>query len=350
MFRQRTIWLDFGADADLLSFPGVVLLPATLGSVTYGSFTEMYEVLARVRESGDLPGALAVTEDHLGSFPHSTGLMHLTHAELLAASGRATDALDTLDRALRAGCRYPEKALRANRSLAAAAELPAFAEICARSQRQWEEAVASSSPQRTLLSPTNGAGDRLLVVLHGNNSDAAETIPRWSSAVDDGWSVAVLQSSEPGTTPGSFTWNDRERTGAEVEAHLSAIRSETGVSLSRLVLGGFSMGALQVIALPLTGRLHVSGVISVAPWLPHVREFAALAADGKATFVPTWVIVGRNDPSYDGAKQLVELAAAHGGRALLDERDGLGHEYPDDMTSTLMRALRFVADTEGLNS
>lgn len=164
-----------------------MLLPATLGSVRYGSFTEMYEVLARLRGSGDLLGAIAVTEDHLGSFPHFTGLMHLIHAEVLVGSGRATEALDTLDRALRAGCRYPEKALRANRSLAAATDLPAFAEICARSQRQWEDAVASSSPQRTLLSPPNGTGDQLLVVLHGNNSDAAETLPRWSSAVDNGW-------------------------------------------------------------------------------------------------------------------------------------------------------------------
>lgn len=200
-----------------------------------------------------------------------------------------------------------------------------------------------------MLTAANGAVDQLLVVLHGNNSDAAETLPHWSSAVDDGWAVAVLQSGEPGMTPGSFTWNDRARTGAEVEAHLGAIRTETGGSPSRLVLGGFSMGALQAIALPLTGRLHCLGVIAVAAWLPHVREFAALASEGKATFVPTCVIVGRNDPSFAGAKQLVELAATHGGRAYLDERAALGHQYPADMPSTLTRALRFVGGSDVLS-
>jgi len=59
--------------------------------------------------------------------------------------------------------------------------------------------------------------------------------------------------------------------------------------------------------------------------------------------VPSYVVVGTNDPSYDGTKQLVALVTEHGGRAHLDARDGLGHEYPTDMERTLASGLDFIA-------
>lgn len=52
----------------------------------------------------------------------------------------------------------------------------------------------------------------------------------------------------------------------------------------------------------------------------------------------------QQDPSYEGAKQLVSLVSAHGGKGHLDERQGLDHEYPRDMAPTLARALAFVGE------
>ncbi len=309
--------------------------------MVYRSFTEMYAALATMRTSDDRGRALTVIERYLNAFPRHLALAHLIHAELLADDGRAPEALASLDEALHMGCRYPRVWLETDPHLASASELPAFADVARRSQREWDAAARASTPRRALLRPADGSCRRLLVVLHGNNSDIDETRPFWSSAVDEGWCVALLQSGEAGATPGTFTWNDRERTATEVQGHLDGLRSEVDLDWP-CVVGGFSMGALQAIALAITDRLAVQGVVAVAPWLPQIREFTDLATAGRARLVPSYVVAGTDDPSCAGAQEFVLLMTHHGGRAKLDLRPGLGHEYPRSMRRTLRRALGFV--------
>jgi predicted esterase len=313
----------------------------------YGSFTDLHPAVGVLREQGDGAAALALVTEHLDAFSRHTALMYLIEAELLAESGRPTDALGVLDRALTEGCRYPREWFETNRRLASVVSLAGYAEFAARSQRQWDEAAAESKPELTLLLPGHAeppSGHPLLVVLHGNNSTMTETVPFWSSAVDYGWVTAVPQSGEPGATPGSFTWNDRAGTSREIAMHLEAIQRDVHVNSAAVVLAGFSMGALQAIALVITGRIPAWGVLSIAAWLPHIRDFTALADAGTATIRPTYAIVGSDDASAPGAKQLVALMSRHGGRSHLEVRAGLGHEYPLDMPSTVARALAFLRE------
>jgi pimeloyl-ACP methyl ester carboxylesterase len=315
--------------------------------MTYSSFTDLYAALGVLREHGDTAAALALLTQHSDAFPRHRATIYLTEAELLAESDRPTDALDVLEGALAQGCRYPRAWLEKNQRLGSVVALAGFSAFALRSQARWDAAAAESKPARTLLMPQSVApasGYPILLVLHGNNSSMDETVPIWSSAADHGWITAVLQSSEPGATPGAFTWNDRDKTEGEVRTHLDAIRLEVHVDERALVLAGFSMGALQAIALVITGRIRARGVVPIAAWLPHIREFTTLADTGRASIRPTYVVVGSKDPSDAGAKQLVALMSRHGGRAQLDERSGLGHEYPSDMASTLARALAFVSD------
>jgi predicted esterase len=313
----------------------------------YSSFADLYSALGVLRGPGDAAAALALLSQHTDAFDRHRALMHLTEAELLAESGRPTDALDVLERALVQGCRYQREWLKANPRLASVVALVGFSAFASRSQARWDAAAAESKPELTLLMPhgaPGASGHPLLVVLHGNNSSMAETIPFWSSARDRGWITAVLQSSEPGATPGAFTWNDRDKTDQEVRMHLVAVTRDVHVDERAIVLAGFSMGGLQAVALVITGRIQARGVVSIAAWLPHIREFTALADAGRASIRPTYVVVGSEDPSAAGAKQLVALVSRHGGRAELDERSGVGHEYPNDMAATLARALAFVRE------
>jgi len=182
----------------------------------------------------------------------------------------------------------------------------------------------------------------LLVVLHGNNSNMAEFV-HWWTASKRGWLVAVPQSGEIGVSPRAHTWNDRERTATELETHIAQLRSEHSVRSDRLVLAGFSMGGLQAIALGLTGRIAATGIIAVAPWLPHIKEFTELARDSALRRVPTYLLVGDRDPSYSGAGQLVDLLSAQGIPAHLEPRYGMGHVYPKDIGAWLGPALEFVS-------
>ncbi|MDQ6859222.1 MAG: hypothetical protein M3Z65_09530 [Chloroflexota bacterium] len=313
----------------------------------YASFTDLHSALGVLRARGETAAALALLSQHADAFDRHRALIYLSEAELLAESGRPTDAFEVLDRALAHGCRYRREWLKTNPRLTSVVALAGFSEFASRSQSRWDAAVAESKPGLTLLMPQGAApssGRPILVVLHGNNSSMAETVPFWSSAADHGWITAVLQSSEPGATPGAFTWNDRDKTDQEVRMHLEAISRDVHVDEGAIVLAGFSMGALQAVALVITGRVRAHGVVPIAAWLPHIGEFTSLANSGKASIRPTYVVIGSEDPSDLGAKQLVALVSRHGGRAHLDERPGLGHEYPNDMASTLVRALAFVSE------
>jgi len=277
--------------------------------------------------------------------PLRRGPLAIAEARQHLAAGQQNKALDALERALDDGCRYRREWLERDPGLAALREDARFRDIVSRADARYAEEAPAARPKLTFAmpdEPPDAFGYPLLVALHGNNSNAAETAPQWSPMADAGWVVAVPQSSEIGMTPGTFVWNDRDRTANELTAHLEKVKHSTQIDVGRIVLAGFSMGATQAIALPLAGRIKVRGIIPVAAWLPWIDEFTALVDGGAGRMLRSYILVGSEDQSHAGARALFELFAARGMRTHLDVRDGLGHDYPPDMHETLPRALDFV--------
>ena len=310
------------------------------------SFSELFASVQTRRESGDFAGALALFEGRESDFALQKGLVFLVRAELLTELAQPDRAIDSLDAALASGCRYKRSWLDENPRLSALRGSPRFREVTERSARRYEEDSAAARPELTLVMPAEAApsaGYPLLVALHGNNSTMSDTVGHWSSPARAGWVVAVPQSSEIGVSPGAFTWNETERTVREVTAHIREIGKRTQLDPDRVVMGGFSMGGLQAIALPLTARIRARAFIAVAAWLPTIGEFATMLDRGPGRDLSGYIVVGGRDPSCDGAKQLVALLVRHRVRAELDLRDDLGHEYPPDMPQTLSRAMAFMS-------
>ncbi|TMB93636.1 MAG: hypothetical protein E6J38_10310 [Chloroflexi bacterium] len=277
--------------------------------------------------------------------PLQHGVAWLLEAQDHAANGRPNDALDALETALAAGCRYRREWLEGNKSLASLVDSARFRDIVARADARYRDAAAAARPKLMFAmpdEPPDAFGYPLLLVLHGNNSNASETAPHWSAMADAGWVVAVPQSSEIGPTPDAYTWNDRDRTAAELTTHLEKVKHSTQIDIGRIVLTGFSMGGTQAIALPLVGKIKVRGILPIAAWLPHIREFTRLVEGGAGKMLRSYIVVGDGDPSVDGARALFDLFTAHRMRTHLDVREGLGHDYPPDMHTTLVRALEFL--------
>ena len=311
------------------------------------SFSELFASVQARRESGDLAGALALFEGRERDFPLQKGLVFLVRAELLAELRQPEQAIESLEAALASGCRYKRSWLEENPRLAALRGFARFGDVTERSARRHEEESAAARPELTVVMPENAAppaGYPLLIALHGNNSTMADTVAQWSSPARAGWVVAVPQSSEIGVSPGAFIWNETERTVREVTAHIGEIGKRARLDSDRLVMGGFSMGGLQAIAIPLTARIRARAFVAVAAWLPNIREFATMLDRGPGRDLSGYVVVGRRDPNCDGAKQLVALLTKHRVHAHLDLREDLGHEYPPDMPETLGRALAFASN------
>ena len=300
---------------------------------------------ARALAENDVDRAVTILKSHRGKFAQAAGLMYLAEAQLLASAGRGEAALGPLEDALAAGCRYKKEWLTGNAALAPLAELPGFADFVARANARYETAAAEAKPHLTFAVPDtlpDAFGYPLLMVLHGNNGNAKLAAPRWMPMADKGWVVAVPQSTEIGMSPDSYTWNDREGTATQLDLQFDRVKRATEIDTSRIVLAGFSMGATQALALALTKRFTVRGVVPVAPWLPNIDEFGALVEGGAGKMLRAYVVIGSADPSLAGATALVDVFRRHDIKAQLDVREGLGHEYPEDMETTLDTALAFA--------
>ena len=307
---------------------------------------ELAEAARAKIDAGDPAAALAILAGAEAALPLHAGHIYSWRAALLAALGRAEDALDVLDAALAAGCRYKAEWLRDNPGLAPLQGLARFEGIVDRAASRYARMQVETRPALEAFIPTTPrpghAGYPTLIALHGNNSNAPQTEPYWKSAARIGWLTAIPQSGEVGASPNSFTWNDRDRTLAEVEQHLRDLREQSLVDENAVVLAGFSMGGLQALALVLTRRVRARGVLSVGAYLPHIREFRGLVESGNAAGTRFYIVVGDKDPSVDGAKQLASELERAGVDVVLDTRADLGHAYPRDMDETLRRALTFI--------
>src|SRR2546428_3480458 len=239
------------------------------------SFSELFASVQARRDLGDLAGALALFEGRERDFPLQKGLVFLVRAELLAELRQPDGAIEALDAALAAGCRYKRSWLEDNPRLAALRGFAPFRDVTERSARRHEEESAAARPELNVVMPENAAppeGYPLLIALHGNNSTMADTVAHWSSPASAGWVVAVPQSSEIGVSPGAFIWNETERTVREVTAHNGEIGKRARLDPDRLVIAGFSMGGLQTIALSLAAPIRAPACLGAGRSVPHLSE------------------------------------------------------------------------------
>jgi len=307
------------------------------------TFSALHAEVDRLRETGDGPGALGLLTRSEPLFPPQAALTRMLRIELLATMGRTSEAIELLRDGLDRGFRYRGRWLRHERFAALASELD-FSGLAERSDAQYDIAQADARPDLTTLVPPGTAADgsAMIVVLHGNNRTMQDTVPSWLSVVQDGWVLAVPQSSEIATTPGFFLWNDRDRAAKDIETHLATLRSRFSIDQSRFVLGGFSMGARLALELGLSERLPARKLLAIATWLPDLQALTDLFGAPSARASRVYVVVGRHDTSgYDGSMRLVDHLKALGGSADIEVHDG-GHEEPDDMPATLGRALAFL--------
>jgi predicted esterase len=310
------------------------------------SFSDLYADARQRRDGGDVEGGVTLLRDNLKAYPLQKGQIHLVLAEMLVAAGRPKEGVDVLQEAFTAGCRYKAEWLTKDAQLAPITADPRFVKIVKKVDERYRADAAAARPDLLVRAPAGdppAAGRPLLVALHGNHSNARDTARFWSSAVQDGWVVAVPQSSEISSSPDAFTWNDRDRARTEIEPHIARVKELHRIDAGRIVLAGFSMGGLQAIALPLALGFQVRGIIPIAAWLPHVKEFTQLVESGAGHTRPAYIVVGDRDASYDGAMQLAALLQKHGGKVKLDVRAGMGHQYPPDMEKVLTLALAFLA-------
>jgi predicted esterase len=300
----------------------------------YPSFQELQAETMRLRDAGDVAGALALMTGEGTRFPDQAAYAYFWRMRLHCELAQLDEALRLFAEALSVGCRYPLPVLQSGqlRPLHETVEFERLAHIAA---MRYDAELAASRPKLVLRHP-RGTARGTLLVLHGNNSRADRTVPHWEHALELGWILALAQSAEISWTPGMFVWNDASRAREQLMQHVRELRTDGAL----LAIAGYSMGALRALELAASVPDAAHGVITIAPFIP--REPAEHLAAALA--VPTAIVVGEHDrEGRPGAETIDRGLRARGIPVRLDVVAGAGHEYPSDMGQRLEAVLPLVS-------
>jgi phospholipase/carboxylesterase len=135
------------------------------------------------------------------------------------------------------------------------------------------------------LRPARGHPEGALVLLHGRGTDEDDLFPLLDQLDPDRRLAGVTPRAPVEFTPGGFHWyvsravgypdhDSFHQTYDTLAAWLDALPEALGVSWSRTVLGGFSMGAVMSYALGLgTGRPAPAAIMALSGFIPTVEGF-----------------------------------------------------------------------------
>lgn len=277
--------------------------------------------------------ALALIDEKLEAFPDFESDVFFWRACLAGRVGDSAGAIDALRRAAERGHWYNERLLR-DPDLDIIRDTAELAELLQVFQQRHERAQAEARPQQQVWEP-QGAARGLMAALHGAGGSIVTEGDYWRSAVDLGWRVAVLQSSQV-WGPNRYHWQDTVKAAEEIRQHLEKI-GEAPVT----VMAGFSMGAGLAIRLALSGTVAANGFFVVAPSF-RMEQIAPLVATAPRG-LRGYIVVGTEDGwSYGPTAQLAAALREAGLECCVEAVEGLDHDYPADFATCLQRGLAFL--------
>lgn len=262
-------------------------------------------------------------------------LAHLL-ACLLGAAGRPAEAFSELRAAFDAGGWWHRRILVDDDDLAGLRDLAGFAELVERSHAR--AASADQAAEAPLLRRPAAPARGLIVALHGAGQDATDAIDQWRAAVNAGFLLMALDSTQR-NTPTYRSWPDPAVGSRDIAAALATLPSAD--RRLPLIAAGFSAGGRQAITWALAAKPGTPiGFIAMAPAITpdnldreHIRQ---AAERGTAGIV---VLGDQDDDVRDGVLAAIEKVRDGGIACRLDSIAGLGHDFPGDFAERLHHAL-----------
>ena len=306
--------------------------------MTYSTFFELMTDVDTLYQAKKYQQAGAKLETNLATFPHRRDTIFFWLINLYAHINKDR-AIEIFREAIDDGYWYTSDALSyEDQDLKPLCEDSEYQRLRAISIERYEAARALTKPELNIYASGDGPLPAL-IALHGNYSNAEKATAQWTSVVDDGWLVAVPQSSQIAGAD-QYVWNDSEISISEVNAHYATLK-ERGINEDQVFIGGFSMGGGLALLLALANEIPARGYILVAPFLPELDTLDLSNLPAHARF---YIFLGEKEHySFEKVKKLAEMLRANGNEVQVEIRPDVSHEYPPDFPAALRGMLSFVA-------
>jgi predicted esterase len=306
----------------------------------------LFDLSAAKRDKDALALAIEIAERFPEQAAESSYLLACAHNRV----GHDEKALRALEVALDRGSCWSRSLLLWSPSLKPLQNRPRFHRILDRSKTMMDALEETTRVGVTFFPPqaVETALAPLLLPLHGGADIPGEHDEYWASAAGRGVLVAVAQSSQRRSSD-TFWWGgppepfDRERSERDVHAAFDEVRARRAFDGARVVLGGFSQGAVLAVTLALQNRpFPIHGFACVGPGVEPLEPLMPLMEPAAARGLRGWILAGETERGLGLVTRLSDALNAHGVPCQLEVVQGIGHEFPDDFGARLQSGLHFV--------
>jgi predicted esterase len=206
-----------------------------------------------------------------------------------------------------------------------------------------------------LVRPSAREPEGLLVLFHGRGTDERDLYPLLDALDPERRLLGVTPRGPLALPPGGSHWYAVREIGspdpetftstfARASAWLDGVAADASIPFDRVVLGGFSQGAVMTYALGLgEGRPRPAALIPLSGFMPTVPGFAL---DLEPPLPPAAIGHGSLDPviSADWSRRAIRALEDAGADVLHRETPGMTHTIDPSFLAELPRWLRGVLD------
>lgn len=316
------------------------------------SFNEIIAMMQTHFTNKTYGEGLALATTTLKNYPEEFPLINYWRMSMAGGLGAYPQVLQILEETLAAGCWYAESVLRGSPWLEALQGNEEFERLAAISQQMRGADPLDQTPMLTLrqedtCEPGAEPGCPLLIFLHGNQQAARQHVRQWHSLSNQGWLVALPQSSRALWTE-AYTWIDLDSAEQDVTVHLHKLTEQYSINTDSILLAGTAMGAEVALGIALNGNFPCHGFILYALAGPNTGDLAAwepLIEGARGRALRGVIVIGEEDENIlpDNVRQLADmLNQAHLSTELITIPGLGGHTYPTGFDEVLQRAIKYI--------
>jgi len=224
--------------------------------------------------------------------------------------------------------------------------LPGFQEVYAADSSLRSRAIIRSQTTYELELPNDYDSTvryPLLFIFHGGGSNMERVRHHWHHQILERDYIRIYLQSYQHTDYASFTWHSGDpRSDRDLRLLFDRLNIQYAIDTSRVLVAGISAGANYALAMALRGVLPVQGLIAYCPGFPlSLRDRKDFT--GLRTKLRIFCLGGELDFYRE---QQVELCRSFDRSAIVYRYilvDGMKHQYPDQESIYLGKALKFLS-------